>query len=75
MPVLRGPGYFGTDLGISKIFPITERHHLQFRAELFNAFNQTNLGNPGTALNSPSFARISSAADPRLVQFALKYMF
>lgn len=73
--VLTGPGYFGTDLGITKIFPITENHRVQFRTELFNAFNQTNLGNPNTNLISPAFARITSAADPRLIQFALKYMF
>jgi hypothetical protein len=73
--VLTGPGYFGTDLGLFKNFNITEQQRLQFRAEFFNTFNQTNFGNPVTNLISPSFGRITSAADPRLVQFALKYSF
>lgn len=73
--LITGPGYFGTDLGLFKTFAITEQHRLQFRTEFFNAFNQTNFGSPVTNLISPAFGRISSAADPRLVQFALKYSF
>ena len=63
------------NLGIFKNFAITEQHRLQFRAEFFNTFNQTNFGNPVTNLISPAFGRISSAADPRLIQLALKYSF
>jgi hypothetical protein len=36
---LRGPGYFDTDMGLHKVFDITERQKLQFRWEVFNAFN------------------------------------
>jgi hypothetical protein len=36
---LRGPGYFDTDLGLHKVFNITERQQLQFRWETFNVFN------------------------------------
>jgi hypothetical protein len=36
---LRGPGYFDTDMGLHKVFNITERQQLQFRWEVFNAFN------------------------------------
>jgi hypothetical protein len=36
---LRGPGYFDTDLGLHKVLDITERQKLQFRWEVFNAFN------------------------------------
>jgi hypothetical protein len=36
---LRGPGYFDTDMGLHKVFDITERQQLQFRWEVFNAFN------------------------------------
>lgn len=37
---LRGPGYFDTDLGLGKIFPIHgESTNLQFRADAFNALN------------------------------------
>jgi hypothetical protein len=34
--MLRGPYFSDLDLSFSKLFPITERHHLQLRAEIFN---------------------------------------
>ena len=36
---LRGPGYFDTDVGLHKMFNITERQTLQFRWEVYNVFN------------------------------------
>jgi len=36
---LRGPGYFDTDLGLHKLFKITEQQQLQFRWDVYNAFN------------------------------------
>jgi len=38
-------------------------------------FNHAPLGNPGTTLGSPSFGRITSAGDPRILQMALKLYF
>ncbi len=72
---LRGPGFATIDLSMIKNFKITERHAVQFRAEIFNLFNHANLGNPGTTWGAPTFGRILSAADPRLIQLALKYSF
>ena len=37
--VLRAPGLNNWDLAVFKRFPITENHRLEFRAEMFNAFN------------------------------------
>ena len=71
----RGPGLANANLGILKDFRITERQRLQFRAELFNAFNRASFGNPQGNFNSSAFGRITSASDPRIVQFALKYLF
>lgn len=42
----RGPRYFNTDLSIFKNFPITEVVRGQFRFEVFNLFNNINLGTP-----------------------------
>jgi len=67
------PGLLNFDLGFFKNIPITERTRLQFRAELFNAFNHTHLGSPVNTFVSPAFGQIVSAGDPRLIQFALKF--
>lgn len=72
---LDGPGYFDVDLGLLKNIHITERVSAQFRAEFFNAFNSVNFGQPGSTLGSSSFGVISSASDPRILQFALKLSF
>jgi outer membrane receptor protein involved in Fe transport len=74
--VLRGPGAFSSDIGLMKFFPINEKIRLQFRAELFNAFNTPRFNNPFATQNTPSrFGKIEGAADPRIVQFALKIAF
>ena len=48
---------------------------MQFRAELFNAFNHTNLNNPNAAQNNTNFGRILGSGGARVVQFGLKYVF
>ena len=49
---LRGPDYFTADWSISKNFKIRERTGLEFRWEVFNAFNRQNLALPNTAVDS-----------------------
>jgi hypothetical protein len=72
---LRAPGDANLDYSLFKNLPVGERNRLQFRAEAFNLLNHANLGAPGTTVNSPSFGVISSASDPRILQFALKLIF
>ncbi len=49
------PSYWNVDFGIIKTFAITETVKLQFRTEMFNAFNHTNFDNPRDAsTGSPS---------------------
>jgi len=49
-------GILIVDLGIQKNFSLTERFKLQFRTEMFNAFNHPNFDNPRDAsVGSPSF--------------------
>lgn len=44
---LIGPGFFNTDLGLAKLFPIHgEATNLQFRADAFNALNHPNFQVP-----------------------------
>jgi hypothetical protein len=55
--------------------PFNESHKLEFRAEFFNLFNRVNLGNPNTSRSSTLFGRITTAGDPRILQFGLRYFF
>jgi hypothetical protein len=73
----RGPGLATVDFSAFKRFPMpySERHKLEFRAEAFNLFNRVNLNNPNTTRTSPLFGRITSAAEPRILQFGLRYSF
>lgn len=73
---LRGPGTLDITLGVYKNFRLFETHRLQFRAEAFNAINRPNFNSPGTNPDTPaSYGRITSAADGRIIQLALKYRF
>lgn len=75
--ILRGPDQKNLDFAVTRNFSITERNKIQFRAEFFNLFNTPNFGLPVTDRNAgPAFGVItSSASNPRIIQFALKYQF
>ena len=73
--VLRGPVLANWDLSVFKNFPIKEQMRLQFRWEMFNAFNHVNYQNPSTNTGDARFARISSAMTARQMQMALKLLF
>jgi len=70
-----GPGYADWDFSAFKNIRITEGKELQFRAEFFNFLNHTNYRLPDSDISSPTFNHILDAQPPRLVQFALKFMF
>ena len=73
--VITGPGSLGVDIGVRKNIPITESVNLQFRAEFFNMPNHTNFNPPNKRLGNGNFGRITSARDPRIIQFGLKLIF
>jgi len=72
---LRGPGSTTLNLGLHKDFPIRESLKVQFRFETFNALNNVNLGLPNGNRSSNTFGRITTAGDPRILQFALRVVF
>jgi Carboxypeptidase regulatory-like domain/TonB-dependent Receptor Plug Domain len=77
----RGPGFNNWDASVLKNFGFTEALRLQFRAEAFNLFNTTPLGQPGSLGNftTTNFASITTARNggnaSRRLQFALKLFF
>jgi hypothetical protein len=73
---LHSDGQQQLDSSISKIFHITERHQLQFRADLFNTFNHPNFAAPDAIVGDSAEGQVfSTSVDNRRVQFALRYSF
>jgi len=73
---LRGPGLFTADWGLDKNFRLTERFKLQFRWEVFNAFNRANLQNPDNNINDAKAGLITDIASPmRNQQLGLRLTF
>jgi hypothetical protein len=79
-----GPSYVDLDFSLQKDFALPlEGSKLQFRFDAFNALNHPNFNVPGRVATfnsagvqtSPTFGVITSAQDPRELQFALKFMF
>jgi hypothetical protein len=75
--VVLGPGQFNWDISILKTTRLFERHELQFRTEFFNTFNHPQFSNPvSVAVGTANFGQITSTSvNPRIMQFALKYVF
>jgi len=78
--ILRGDGYFSTDLSLSKRWLITEKHSLQLRWEVFNVSNSVRFDVQSLNSSIDSFGstfgqytRLST--NPRVMQFALRYEF
>jgi hypothetical protein len=70
-----GPGWYTWDLSLRKSFNLPrEGMTLAFQADAFNAFNRANWQNPNVSIGG-SFGKISSANNPRNVQFGLKFAF
>jgi hypothetical protein len=81
--ILQGAGLASTDFSLAKKFAISEKVHVQFRAEFFNAFNRVNLNTPNpvvytaaTGGPSPTAGVITSTATTsRQIQFGAKVLF
>ena len=76
--ILEGPGETTADLSARKFFNLTERVNLEFRAELFNAFNHPIFSQPDPFItDGPGAAGVitSTVIPQRQVQFALKLHF
>jgi hypothetical protein len=63
------------DIGIHKDFQFGEWTRLEFRTELFNAFNHTQFNQFANVVNSTTFGTWTSARAPRIVQFGLKLVY
>jgi hypothetical protein len=80
--IVLGPGqlnFDGTLQKITRVGGIREDANLVFRTEFFNLFNHAQFSNPTgaqTDISKSNFGQITSTSvNPRLIQFALKYVF
>jgi hypothetical protein len=80
---LRGPGYFGIDSGLAKIWNVTERQAVRFSWEVFNVTNTPRfdvgsmqfIGNNSVS-SGGTFGEFSKTmTTARVMQFALRYSF
>jgi len=70
-----GPGFFGVDVSIHKLFRITERLGLTFRADVVNMPNVPAFSAPGQAHGDANFGKIASTlegATAREIQLSLR---
>ena len=72
---IHGPGRNNFDLSFVKRFKFSEARQLEFRTELFNAFNHTQFFNPDHNGGSSTFGQVTQARDARIMQLALKLYF
>jgi len=78
---VRGPGRNNFNLSLLKNFTFTERFHMEFRAESFNAFNHTqfkgdkNSGGIGTNFGAGNFGQVTNAFPGREFQLAVKLIY
>jgi hypothetical protein len=80
-----GMGTRVVDLALVRSFGLVGTQRLEARVEAFNAFNWFRPGNidnnaannqaPVTNLSNPNFGRYLVSGDPRIMQFAMKYVF
>lgn len=71
-----GPGLNNWDVALLKDTLIKESLNLEFRAELFNAFNHAQFGQPdGNVDDLGSFGVVHTANPARIMQLSLKLLF
>ena len=70
---IRGFAFYDEDFGINKAIPITERIKMDFRGEMFNAFNRHSFNKPDSGVQDTNFGQVGSTLlGPRNVQFTMR---
>ena len=71
-----GPGLNNSDVSLQKEIPLSETKHFEFRWDVFNVANHTHFyGVDGNITDGSNFGVAKKVADPRLMQFALKFYY
>jgi hypothetical protein len=73
---IRLDDYFNTDLSLTKVISLPNRHRIQFRAEAFNLLNNVNFTRLTLDASQPAtFGQFTETTPARVMQFALRYEF
>jgi hypothetical protein len=72
---IAGPPVNNLDFTAIKRTSFGERYSLEFRTEVFNLLNHAQFFNPVGEFSSSQFGQVTTARDPRLIQFGLKLDF
>ena len=73
---LMGPGQHNWDISLMKRTKITERLNTEFRAEFYNVWNHPQFNPPVNNVADSTFGQIqNSSVPPRIMQFAVKFLF
>ena len=73
--ILVGPAYQNWDFSLIKQNRFADGQMIEFRVELFNAFNHTNFELPYTVFGTSSFGKIFGASRAREIEVAVRYSF
>jgi len=72
---IQGPHTWQFDAALVRVFKMRETQNVEARIEAYNVTNSLRLGTPITNFSAGNFGQVNSSLDPRLLQFALKYVF
>jgi hypothetical protein len=72
---IAAPGHFDFNMALVRTFRIKESQRFEFRYEVYNVTNSFRPLLPSSELTSPTFGQLRTSDDPRIMQFALKYLF
>ncbi len=72
---LNRPYHTNFNMGLFKSFPIKESTSVEFRWETYNTFNHTQFNHVRRSFGSSDFLTATDTHDPRIMQFALKFIF
>jgi hypothetical protein len=77
----RGPGFFGVDAGLSKMWNISEQKSIRFAWEVFNVTNSVRFDAAGSLIGQAlvsitGFGKFNSTlTTPRVMQYSLRFAF
>ncbi len=78
--IMDEPGWQVWDINFYKDTQVTEKTKIQFRFEMYNAFNMAHFQRPNRTVGTSGYGQITAQPDigngsPRSIQFGLKFIF